>query len=194
MQHFLLPLSLVASLALGVSAASPSDLLKIDVTLPVECDRKSQKGDNIQVHYSGTLAANDKKFDASYDRGTPLSFRLGGGQVIKGWDEGLLDMCIGEKRTLTIPPELGYGNRGMGPIPAGSTLVFETELMGIQGVPKPESIVTKATESASSVASETSETASNKVAEKIASKVEEVAGVVGDILIDTDDVQEHNEL
>ncbi|KAI1772563.1 hypothetical protein F4818DRAFT_424743 [Hypoxylon cercidicola] len=194
MQRILLSLSLVASMALGALAASPSDLLKIDVTLPVECDRKTQKGDTIQVHYRGTLAANGNKFDASYDRGTPFSFRLGGGQVIKGWDEGLLDMCIGEKRTLTVPPELGYGNRGMGPIPAGSTLVFETELMGIKGVPNPESIITKASSTASSAASEASEEVSTKVAEKIASKVEEAAEIVGTMLADTDDTQEHNEL
>ncbi|KAI1383979.1 uncharacterized protein F4822DRAFT_57570 [Hypoxylon trugodes] len=196
MQGFLLSLSLVASLTLGVVASDPSEL-KIDVTLPVECDRKTQKGDNIQVHYRGTLAANGNKFDASYDRGTPFGFKLGGGQVIKGWDQGLLDMCIGEKRTLTVPPEFGYGNRGIGPIPAGSTLIFETELIGIQGVPNPESIVTKATDSASSVASEASETAekaSTKLAEKIASKVEEAAEVVGTIIADTDDTQEHNEL
>ncbi|OTA76963.1 hypothetical protein M434DRAFT_402431 [Hypoxylon sp. CO27-5] len=194
MHRFFLSLSVVTSIAVGALASSPSDNLKIDVTLPVECDRKTQKGDNIQVHYRGTLAANGNKFDASYDRGTPFSFMLGGGQVIKGWDEGLLDMCIGEKRTLTVPPELGYGNRGVGPIPAGSTLVFETELIGIKGVPKPEPIVTKASSSASSAASEASEKASVKVAEKIASKVEEAAEVVGTILADTDDVQEHNEL
>ncbi|KAI0376025.1 hypothetical protein F5Y04DRAFT_267425 [Hypomontagnella monticulosa] len=193
MQHLLLSLSLVASITLGALASNPSEL-KIDVTLPVECDRKTQKGDTIQVHYKGTLASNGNKFDASYDRGTPFSFHLGGGQVIKGWDQGLLDMCIGEKRTLTVPPEYGYGNRGMGPIPAGSTLVFETELMGISGVPKPESIVTKATSSASEAASEASEKASTKIAEKIASKVEEAAEVVGTMLADTDDVQEHNEL
>lgn len=84
MQRVLFSLSLVASMALGALASSPSDL-KIDVTLPVECDRKTQKGDTIQVHYRGTLAANGNKFDASYDRGTPFSFRLGGGQVIKGF-------------------------------------------------------------------------------------------------------------
>jgi FK506-binding protein 2 len=59
---------------------------------------------------------------------------LGTGRVIKGWDQGLLDMCIGEKRKLTIAPELGYGDRAVGPIPAGSILVFETELVGIRGV------------------------------------------------------------
>ncbi|MCJ1314315.1 Peptidyl-prolyl cis-trans isomerase fpr2 [Agyrium rufum] len=103
----------------------------------VECTRKTQKGDKIDVHYRGTLASNGKEFDASYNRGTPLTFTVGNGMVIKGWDEGLLDMCIGEKRKLTIPPEFGYGDRAMGDmIPAGSTLIFETELMGIAGVQK----------------------------------------------------------
>ncbi|KAI0006311.1 hypothetical protein F4779DRAFT_620743 [Xylariaceae sp. FL0662B] len=189
MQRLLLSLSLVASAAVGALAStSSSSGLKIDVTLPVECDRKTQKGDSIQVHYRGTLAANGNKFDASYDRGSPFGFKLGSGQVIKGWDEGLLDM------TLTVHPEKGYGKRSMGPIPADSTLVFETELMGIKGVPKPESIVTKATSSASSAASETAQEASTNVAEKIAEKVEEAAEVVGAMLKDTDDVQEHNEL
>ncbi len=74
------------------------------------------------MHYRGTLAADGTEFDASYNRGTPLDFTVGKGQVIKGWDEGLLDMCIGDKRVLTIPPEFGYGDRSMGPIPGGSTL------------------------------------------------------------------------
>ena len=87
-----------------------------------DCKRKTQRGDSISVHYSGTLASDGTKFDASYDRGQPLSFTVGKGQVIKGWDEGLLDMCTGDKRKLTIPPEFGYGERAMGPIPAGSTL------------------------------------------------------------------------
>jgi len=99
----------------------------------VECTRKTQRGDKIDVHYSGTLASDGSKFDSSYDRNSPLTFTVGQGQVIKGWDEGLLNMCIGDKRKLTIPPEFGYGQRAMGPIPAGSTLVFETELMGIHG-------------------------------------------------------------
>ena len=73
------------------------------------------------------------EFDASYNRGTPLSFNVGSGQVIKGWEEGLLDMCPGEKRKLTIQPEWGYGSRGMGPIPANSVLVFDTELVSING-------------------------------------------------------------
>ncbi|KAL2262243.1 hypothetical protein VTK26DRAFT_2035 [Humicola hyalothermophila] len=185
MQHLILSLSLLASAAVGVLA---SDDLKIDVTLPVECERKTQKGDKIEVHYRGTLQSNGEKFDASYDRGLPFSFKLGSGMVIKGWDEGLLDMCIGEKRTLTIGPSYGYGQRNVGPIPAGSTLVFETELMGIEGVPKPESIVTKsATDSPASSASE-------KVVEKVASAVNDAAEAVKTVVADTDDVQEHDEL
>lgn len=74
------------------------------------------------------------EFDASYNRNQPLSFAVGKGQVIKGWDQGLLDMCIGEERKLTIQPEWGYGSRGMGPIPANSVLIFETKLTGIAGV------------------------------------------------------------
>jgi len=190
MQLPLLSFSLLAAAAVGVLAEE----LKIDVTLPVECERKTQAGDKIHVHYKGTLQSDGSKFDASYDRGTPFSFKLGGGQVIKGWDEGLLNMCIGEKRTLTVPPEYGYGQRSVGPIPAGSVLIFETELMGIEGVSKPESIVTKATDSASSIASEATEKASTKVAEKVASAVSEAAEAVKTIVADTDDVQEHNEL
>ncbi|MCJ1285947.1 Peptidyl-prolyl cis-trans isomerase fpr2 [Xylographa opegraphella] len=112
--------------------------VQTEYTNKVECTRKTQRGDKIDVHYLGTLASDGSKFDSSYDRSQPLSFTVGQGQVIKGWDEGLLDMCIGDKRKLTIPPEFGYGQRAMGPIPAGSTLVFETELMGIQGVKKDE--------------------------------------------------------
>ncbi|KAM0796421.1 hypothetical protein BDR22DRAFT_811973 [Usnea florida] len=109
-----------------------------EYTLQNTCTRKTQRGDKISVHYRGTLASDGSEFDASYNRGQPLDFTVGKGQVIKGWDEGLLEMCIGDKRTLTIPPEFGYGERAMGPIPAGSTLVFETELVGIDGVAKDE--------------------------------------------------------
>ncbi|ETS81828.1 FK506-binding protein 2 [Pestalotiopsis fici W106-1] len=184
-----LALSLVASVAVSVLAAD----LKIDVTTAVECERKTQAGDTIDVHYKGTLE-NGKKFDASYDRGTPFTFKLGVGQVIKGWDQGMAGACIGEKRTLTVPPELGYGNRGMGPIPAGSTLIFETEIIGIKGVPKPETIVTKSTESTSSEASEATEESSAGIAENIASAASAAAAAAGTVLVDTDDVQEHNEL
>jgi len=110
------------------------DGLVIELTKPVECSRRTQRGDVISVHYRGTLLSDGTEFDASYNRGAPFSFVLGAHRVILGWDHGLLDMCIGEERKLIIPPELGYGDRAMGAIKAGSTLVFETKLMGIKGV------------------------------------------------------------
>ncbi|KAK5012340.1 hypothetical protein LTR16_003657 [Cryomyces antarcticus] len=103
----------------------------------MSCARRTQNGDSISVNYRGTLASDGSEFDASYNRGVPFTFTLGKGQVIQGWDRGLLDMCVGEARRLTIPPEMAYGDRNMGIIPPGSTLVFETELEAIKGVPKP---------------------------------------------------------
>jgi FKBP-type peptidyl-prolyl cis-trans isomerase len=92
-------------------------------------------GHKVSVHYTGWLDQNGqkgKKFDSSVDRGQPFSFNLGGHQVIKGWDEGVAGMKVGGKRTLTIPPELGYGARGAGSaIPANATLIFDVELLGV---------------------------------------------------------------
>ncbi len=92
-------------------------------------------GQNVNVHYTGWLDANGAhgtKFDSSRDRGKPFSFKLGMGQVIAGWDEGVATMHVGGKRTLTIPPELGYGSRGAGGvIPSGATLIFDVELLGV---------------------------------------------------------------
>ena len=112
--------------------------LATEVVTPVECSRKTVAGDKIHVHYRGTLEKDGSEFDASYNRGSPLSFKVGSGQVIKGWDQGLLDMCPGEKRKLTIQPSWGYGARGAGPIPANAVLIFETELVSIDGVSKDE--------------------------------------------------------
>jgi FKBP-type peptidyl-prolyl cis-trans isomerase len=89
-------------------------------------------GDTVTVNYVGTLT-NGAKFDSSYDRGQPYPFRIGAGQVIAGWDQGVPGMKVGGKRRLTIPPSLAYGSQGNGSIPPNATLVFEIELMSIVG-------------------------------------------------------------
>lgn len=99
--------------------------------LQVGTGAEAKPGQTVTVHYTGWLT-NGQKFDSSVDRGKPFSFRLGAGQVIQGWDSGVAGMKVGGKRKLTIPPALGYGNRSIGPIPAGSTLIFEVELLGVR--------------------------------------------------------------
>ena len=89
-------------------------------------------GQKVSVHYTGWLQ-NGTKFDSSKDRGEPLVFSLGRGQVIRGWDEGVNGMKVGGKRKLTIPPDLGYGARGAGGvIPPNAALLFEVELLGVR--------------------------------------------------------------
>ena len=91
-----------------------------------------EKFNIVTVNYTGLLE-DGTKFDSSLNPGrTPFRFTVGAGQVIKGWDEGLMGMKVGGKRKLTIPPELGYGSRDNGPIPANSTLIFEINLLGIE--------------------------------------------------------------
>ncbi|EDS37158.1 FK506-binding protein 2 [Culex quinquefasciatus] len=128
-----LSVALVLVATAAVCYASSEGKLKIGVKKRVEnCTVRTKKGDLVHMHYTGTLE-DGTEFDSSIPRGQPLSFTLGMGQVIKGWDQGLLNMCEGEKRKLVIPPELGYGERGAGDkIPPNSVLIFEVELVKIE--------------------------------------------------------------
>ncbi len=111
------------------TVTTPSGLQYKD--LVVGTGATPQKGQNVKVHYTGTLE-NGTKFDSSRDRGEPFQFRIGVGQVIKGWDEGVITMQVGGRRELIIPPNLGYGARGAGRvIPPNATLVFDVELLGV---------------------------------------------------------------
>lgn len=112
------------------SVTTPSGLQYVDLVKGT--GREAHVGETAVVHYTGWLE-NGTKFDSSVDRGTPFSFQLGAGRVIKGWDEGVVGMKIGTKRKLTIPSHLGYGPRGAGKIiPPNATLIFEVELLDLR--------------------------------------------------------------
>jgi FKBP-type peptidyl-prolyl cis-trans isomerase len=129
----------MVAMAAGVLAAcggggdlptGPTQLVVED--LVVGTGATAAVGDTVTVHYVGTLL-NGTQFDSSYPSGRPFTFRIGAGQVIQGWEQGVPGMRVGGKRRLTIPPSLGYGSQPNGPIPANSTLRFEIELLSIAG-------------------------------------------------------------
>ncbi|CAK7308041.1 Peptidyl-prolyl cis-trans isomerase FKBP2 [Vulpes lagopus] len=126
-------LSICLSALATAAGAEGKRKLQIGVKKRVDhCPIKSRKGDVLHMHYTGKLE-DGTEFDSSLPQNQPFVFSLGTGQVIKGWDQGLLGMCEGEKRKLVIPSELGYGERGAPPkIPGGATLVFEVELLKIE--------------------------------------------------------------
>jgi FKBP-type peptidyl-prolyl cis-trans isomerase FkpA len=121
-------LSGLTALNFFVFGCTPNSGLQIEI-LKKGTGPAAQSGQTVSVHYTGWLT-NGTKFDSSVDRQQPFQFSLGRGQVIKGWDEGVTGMKIGEKRKLTIPPDLGYGAQGAGGvIPPQATLIFDVELL-----------------------------------------------------------------
>ncbi|CAB3406259.1 unnamed protein product [Caenorhabditis bovis] len=128
----------LALLAVVAFAADEKKIDKLQIGIKKraeECEMKSKKGDILHMHYTGTLL-DGTEFDSSRSRNQEFTFTLGQGMVIKGWDQGLLNMCVGERRILTIPPHLGYGERGAPPkIPANAVLKFDVELMKIDRNP-----------------------------------------------------------
>jgi FKBP-type peptidyl-prolyl cis-trans isomerase FkpA len=112
------------------STTTPSGLIFEDIT--IGSGAVASAGQKVTVHYTGWLTTGEK-FDSSKDRSDPFVFPLGGGRVIKGWDEGVQGMKVGSTRKLTIPPDLGYGARGAGGvIPPNATLMFDVELLGVK--------------------------------------------------------------
>lgn len=111
------------------AVSTPSGLKYVDEV--VGAGDAPSKGKRVKVHYTGRLT-DGKKFDSSVDRGEPFVFSIGVGQVIKGWDEGVMSMKVGGKRQLIIPADLGYGARGAGSdIPPNAELIFDVELLGV---------------------------------------------------------------
>ncbi|XP_054846758.1 peptidyl-prolyl cis-trans isomerase FKBP14 [Eublepharis macularius] len=125
--------------AFGTGALIPEPEVKLEILhKPFICKRKTKLGDMLLVHYEGYFEKDGSLFHSThkYNNGQPTWFTLGINEVIKGWDKGLVGMCIGEKRKLTVPPSLGYGKEGKGKIPPESTLIFNIELLEIRNGPR----------------------------------------------------------
>ena len=114
-----------------VDPEPPADLVITDLTQGDGAEAAA--GNTVEVHYVGIAHSSGEEFDASYNRGAPLDFRLGVGQVISGWDQGVQGMKVGGRRRLVIPPHLAYGDRGAGGvIKPGETLIFVVDLVGVK--------------------------------------------------------------
>jgi len=137
----LVSLTAPSPMAFGAADGAPGKMTELANGLKytdtnVGTGAEATKGHKVSVHYTGWLynnGAKGAKFDSSLDRGQPFAFGLGAGQVIQGWDGDVAGMKVGGKRTLIIPPDLGYGARGAGGvIPPNATLMFDVELLGVQ--------------------------------------------------------------
>lgn len=123
---------LSAKPVIEASSGTPPTALETEDIIVGE-GAEAKEGDTVSVQYVGALFDSGQEFDASWDRGEPFEFQLGGGQVIQGWDQGVAGMKVGGRRKLVIPPDLGYGEQGSPPtIPGGSTLVFVVDLEDVQ--------------------------------------------------------------
>merc|ERR1711920_72967 len=135
-----LALALMVTVSLAEVEERPSGLKIEHILKPESCDKQAENGQMLTMHYTGTLE-DGTKFDSSLDRNEPFKFQIGVGQVIKGWEEGVLGMCVGEKRKLIVPPEMGYGDQGAGEIiPGGATLHFDIELLETEDGPTPVNV------------------------------------------------------
>lgn len=123
------PAATAAAVGTAPTTTNPDGLMITEVQ--VGTGAEAVNGSTVSVHYTGRLE-NGTVFDSSIPRGEPITFPLGTGMVIQGWEQGILGMKVGGKRQLVIPPELGYGARDHGPIPANSTLIFDVELVNVQ--------------------------------------------------------------
>lgn len=128
-------LGLLYFLLLGLTTAGSLENLEIGITKRApHCTERAFPGDIVDVHYTGYFRDNGKQFDSSYSRGQPISFALGSGQVIYGWEQGLIGTCVGEERKIQIPSRYAYGETGIPRmIPPNSDMIFDVKLVSING-------------------------------------------------------------